>query len=82
VQEVAVDTSVVAWLQVPLETFANGPPEEVLRTTKYPPCAGKPDAAPQDSVRLVVVGFDALPTPGALSVTACACPVPPPGVVL
>jgi hypothetical protein len=76
------DTKVITWLHVPLETFEDGPPDDVLRKTRYPPSAGNPDDASQDRDRLVVVGFEALPAPGVFSVMACARPVPLPEVVV
>ena len=72
------ETKVITWLHVPLETFEYGPPDDVLRKTRYPPAGGNPDDASQDRDRLVVVGFETLPAPGEFSVTACACPVPLP----
>jgi hypothetical protein len=82
VHDVAAETKVVTWLHVPLETFEYGPPDDVLRKTRYPPPGGNPDDASQVRVRLVAVGFEALPALGEFSVTACACPVPPPGAIV
>jgi hypothetical protein len=82
VQAVAVDTRVVDCAHVPLETFAYGPPDDVLRRTRYPPCAGNPDDAPQLRDKLVAAGFEAVPAPGVLSVTAWARPVPETDVVV
>jgi hypothetical protein len=82
VHDVPAETKVITWLHVPLESFAYGPSDDVLRKTRYPPPGGNPDDAPQDRERLVVVGFEALPGPGVFSVTACTRAVPFPEAVV
>ena len=78
---VAADTNVIAWLHVPLETFAYGPADVVLRKTRYPPPDGSPGDAPHDRAKLVAVGLAAVPAPAVFNVTAWAVPVPLPEVV-
>jgi hypothetical protein len=81
-QEIAGDTNVVACWHDPLETFSKGPPDDVLRKTRYPPPGGRPDDVTQLRERLVDVASAAVPAPGAFSVIACACPVPSPETVV
>jgi hypothetical protein len=82
VHDVAAETTVITWLHAPPESFEYGPPDDVLRKTRYPPPGGNVDNASQDSDRLVVVAFEAPPAPGVFSATACACPVPFPEAVV